>query len=88
MTTTKAELIQEIEQASDEVLEHFLKIWQQIKQEAQPETLSDFLRSSPVQELTTERETPRIPGLLVGKLSDQFFEPLPEAELVQWETNI
>ena len=28
---------------------------------------------------------PRTPGLLSGKLSDAFFEPLPEEELQQWE---
>ena len=27
----------------------------------------------------------RKPGLLVGKLGDAFFEPLPEEELQQWE---
>jgi hypothetical protein len=27
----------------------------------------------------------RTPGLLTGKLSDTFFEPLPEQELQQWE---
>ncbi|AFY37280.1 prevent-host-death family protein [[Leptolyngbya] sp. PCC 7376] len=31
---------------------------------------------------------PRIPGLLQGKLSDTFFEPLPESELQQWEIAI
>ncbi|MCT7969700.1 hypothetical protein NG799_25645 [Laspinema sp. D1] len=28
---------------------------------------------------------PRTPGLLTGKLSDAFFEPLPEEELQRWE---
>lgn len=28
---------------------------------------------------------PRKPGLLVGKLNDTFFEPLPEEELQLWE---
>lgn len=28
---------------------------------------------------------PRIPGLLIGKLGDAFFEPLPEEELQAWE---
>jgi prevent-host-death family protein len=27
----------------------------------------------------------RKPGLLKGKVSDAFFEPLPEAELKAWE---
>ena len=31
---------------------------------------------------------PRTPGLLKGKLGDAFFEPLPEEELQQWETDI
>lgn len=37
--------------------------------------------------LGLDRETaqPRTPGLLTGKLSDAFFEPLPEEELQQWE---
>jgi len=29
---------------------------------------------------------PRQPGILKGKLSDTFFEPLPEEELKAWET--
>jgi len=28
---------------------------------------------------------PRFPRLLIGQLSDAFFEPLPEEELQQWE---
>lgn len=35
--------------------------------------------------LGKERSQPRTPGLLTGKLSDSFFEPLPEEELQQWE---
>jgi hypothetical protein len=35
-------------------------------------------------ELCATRQ-PRTPGLLVGKLGDAFFEPLPEEELQQWE---
>ena len=35
--------------------------------------------------LGKERSQPRAPGLLTGKLSDTFFEPLPEEELQQWE---
>lgn len=27
----------------------------------------------------------RTPGLLIGELSDAFFEPLPEEELQRWE---
>jgi hypothetical protein len=34
---------------------------------------------------THQSPTPRTPGLLTGKLSDTFFEPLPEEELQQWE---
>ncbi|WP_083993582.1 type II toxin-antitoxin system Phd/YefM family antitoxin [Picosynechococcus sp. PCC 8807] len=36
----------------------------------------------------SEDDQPRTPGLLQGKLSDTFFEPLPESELQQWETAI
>lgn len=35
--------------------------------------------------LNQERQQPRTPGLLVGKLGDAFFEPLPEEELQEWE---
>ncbi len=35
--------------------------------------------------LNQERRQPRTPGLLKGKLSEAFFEPLPEEELQQWE---
>jgi hypothetical protein len=34
--------------------------------------------------LEREQKPPRVPGLLVGKLGDAFFEPLPEEELQQW----
>lgn len=33
-----------------------------------------------------EKQQPRTPGLLKGKLREAFFEPLPEEELQQWET--
>jgi prevent-host-death family protein len=33
-----------------------------------------------------EQKKPRKPGLIKGKLSDSFFEPLPESELEAWET--
>jgi len=35
--------------------------------------------------LEIESAEPRTPGLLTGKISDTFFEPLPEEELQQWE---
>ena len=35
--------------------------------------------------LSQEVNQPRTPGLLSGKLSDSFFDPLPEEELQQWE---
>ncbi|WP_414574867.1 hypothetical protein [Anabaena sp. CCY 9402-a] len=35
--------------------------------------------------LDREAAQPRTPGILAGKLSDAFFEPLPEEELQQWE---
>lgn len=38
--------------------------------------------------LDLENQQPRTPGLLQGKLGKAFFEPLPEEELQQWETDI
>ncbi|MEA5533710.1 hypothetical protein [Crocosphaera sp. XPORK-15E] len=35
--------------------------------------------------LGKDAEKPRTPGLLKGKLSDSFFDALPEDELKQWE---
>jgi hypothetical protein len=35
--------------------------------------------------LNQEVNQPRTPGLLTGKLSDTFFDSLPEEELQQWE---
>lgn len=35
--------------------------------------------------LSQKTDQPRTPGLLTGKLSDTFFDPLPEEELQQWE---
>ncbi len=35
--------------------------------------------------LDREAAQPRTPGILTGKLSDAFFEPLPDEELQQWE---
>ena len=35
--------------------------------------------------LNQESSQPRTPGLLTGHLGDAFFEPLPEADLQQWE---
>ncbi|MDB9515926.1 hypothetical protein PN466_02990 [Roseofilum reptotaenium CS-1145] len=35
--------------------------------------------------LTEETKKTRTPGLLPGKLSDSFFDPLPEEELQEWE---
>jgi hypothetical protein len=35
--------------------------------------------------LDREASQSRTPGILAGKLSDAFFEPLPEEELQQWE---
>ena len=42
----------------------------------------------PLEQMWEEDDQPRTPGLLQGKLSDTFFEPLPESELQQWETAI
>ena len=38
--------------------------------------------------LNKENNQPRTPGLLTGKLSETFFDPLPEEELQQWEKTI
>jgi hypothetical protein len=38
--------------------------------------------------INSEKQTPRNPGLLKGKLGEAFFDPLPEEELQQWETDI
>ncbi|TAF07161.1 MAG: hypothetical protein EAZ76_18210 [Nostocales cyanobacterium] len=35
--------------------------------------------------LNQQKLQPRTPGILTGKLSDTFFDPLPEEELQQWE---
>ncbi|MCT7954124.1 hypothetical protein [Laspinema palackyanum] len=35
--------------------------------------------------LTVNEAEPRTPGLLTGKLSDAFFEPLAAEELQRWE---
>jgi hypothetical protein len=35
--------------------------------------------------LNQEKKQERSSGLLQGKVSDSFFEPLPEAELKAWE---
>jgi prevent-host-death family protein len=33
-----------------------------------------------------EQKQPRKPGLIKGKLSESFFEPLPDTELEAWES--
>ncbi len=33
-----------------------------------------------------ERPAQRRPGLLVGTIGEEFFEPLPDAELEAWES--
>ena len=33
----------------------------------------------------TQSEEPRKPGLIQGFVGDEFFEPLPDAELADWE---
>ena len=35
--------------------------------------------------INQEKQEPRTPGLLTGKLGNAFFEPLPEEELQRWE---
>lgn len=38
--------------------------------------------------LNQEQIEPRRPGLLSGKLSEAFFDPLPEEELELWEKTV
>lgn len=38
--------------------------------------------------INLETQQPPTPGLLKGKLGEEFFEPLPEEELQQGETDI
>ena len=35
--------------------------------------------------LRQEQKQPRTPGLITGTLGAAFFEPLPDAELQEWE---
>lgn len=35
--------------------------------------------------LPVEARLPRVPGIAQGKVTDAFFEPLPEEELKAWE---
>ena len=35
--------------------------------------------------LPVEERLPRVPGIARGRLTDAFFEPLPEDELQVWE---
>jgi prevent-host-death family protein len=35
--------------------------------------------------LPVEGRVPRLPGIAQGKVTDAFFEPLPEEELKAWE---
>ena len=35
--------------------------------------------------LPVEERLPRLPGIAHGKVTDAFFEPLPEEELKAWE---
>ena len=56
-------------------------------EEAPDEMLEKFLQLwRQIQVLTPDPNDLRTPGLLKEKLGDQFFEPLPEAELAQWKT--
>ena len=41
----------------------------------------------PIARLTPIRPLePRVPGIAKGKLTDAFFEPLPEEELERWQS--
>jgi hypothetical protein len=52
--------------------------------EAQLDTFSTLIQQFHAS-LNPEKSPPRTPGLLSGKLSNSFFEPLPEEELQSWE---
>ena len=42
--------------------------------------------NQPVARLTpVEERVPRVPGIAQGKVTNAFFEPLPEEELKAWE---
>ncbi len=61
---------------------------QKIIQELQgiPEENLDALYEIILQfRLSLQKDKPRTPGLLTGKLSNSCFDPLPEEELQAWE---
>jgi prevent-host-death family protein len=35
--------------------------------------------------IPADRSEPRVPGIAKGRVTDAFFEPLPEEELAAWE---
>lgn len=54
--TLKERLIQEIEQASEESLQHFFQLWQQTQQPTPANSLSAFFQTSPLAEFFAEQE--------------------------------
>ena len=65
------------------LLEKILQELQEIPDDQLPQ-LYDLVRQFRLS-VTEQGRSPRTPGLLVGKLSDSFFDPLPSEELQAWE---
>jgi hypothetical protein len=63
------------------------KIITELQDVPEPELneLYQFIQRLPCKNVVTATPQARQPGLLSGKLSDRFFEPLPEEELQLWE---
>jgi hypothetical protein len=63
------------------------KIITELQDVPEPELneLYQFIQRLPCKNVVTTTPQARQPGLLSGKLSDRFFEPLPEEELQLWE---
>jgi hypothetical protein len=63
------------------------KIITELQDVPEPELneLYQFIQRLPCKNSSIAKYQNRQPGLLTGKLSDSFFEPLPEDELQLWE---
>jgi hypothetical protein len=63
------------------------KIITELQDVPEPELneLYQFIQRLPCKKSLVAAPQMRQPGLLPGKLSDRFFEPLPEEELRLWE---
>jgi len=86
----KALIQAELDTFSEKQLKQLYRIIKNLKQETtksirDQEQLKNFWEEDQVGNALGKDQSPRIPGLLSGKLGDAFFEPLPEDELQQWE---